>query len=364
MGLSINDVFEIVTLFQNSDMENASLCMMGKQDIEKMEWNLFMQKVNMYGLRFDQELCTKIKHTEKIDSYDLFKMFGFREVYALDYSKYEGANIVYDLNTEKLPEELNEKFDFVINGGTLEHVFNQADALRNMSKMVKRGGYIYHLSPLTGWVNHGFFSMSPTLFLDYYTVNGWKINKCDMSISEVERTNGYKAKSYSMDFRMFNSDYEINQYANAAGKATLLRCIAQKKEISKTELIPIQGMYVDVYRECSSKKINYSKIIDFFRERKEINIALYGAGHDCNMLINQLHKNDMEQSVKYIFESGLNHAGESYRGYQIAFPTTKKLNEVDVILITSSKYEDEIYEILASKEIDMKKVYRISGFME
>ena len=48
---------------------------------------------------------------------------GISSLAILDYSEYEGATIVHDLN-QPVPEHLHGRFDAVIDGGSFEHVFN------------------------------------------------------------------------------------------------------------------------------------------------------------------------------------------------------------------------------------------------
>lgn len=41
---------------------------------------------------------------DRLDMYDFFKAFGFSEVHAMDISSYEGADIVFDLNSSAPPQ--------------------------------------------------------------------------------------------------------------------------------------------------------------------------------------------------------------------------------------------------------------------
>ena len=81
----------------------------------------------------------------------------------MDFSAYEGAAILHDLN-EPVGDELKEKFTFVLDGGTLEHIFNFPVAITGAMEMVAVGG---HLAIVTGGNNffgHGFYQFSPELF--------------------------------------------------------------------------------------------------------------------------------------------------------------------------------------------------------
>ena len=64
------------------------------------------------------------------------KMLDIDELSIMDISDYEGAQIIHDLNFV-IPERLEKKYDVVIDGGTLEHIFNFPIAISNCMKMVK-----------------------------------------------------------------------------------------------------------------------------------------------------------------------------------------------------------------------------------
>ncbi len=80
----------------------------------------------------------------------------------MDYSAYEGATIVHDLNTP-VPESLHGQFDAVIEAGSLEHIFNFPMAVRNLMRMVKVGGRIFLTTVANNFCGHGFYQFSPEL---------------------------------------------------------------------------------------------------------------------------------------------------------------------------------------------------------
>jgi SAM-dependent methyltransferase len=93
----------------------------------------------------------------------VFKALGARNVWALDASKFEGAQFVHDLNKPISPD-LKERFDLVYDGGTLEHVFNFPVALQNCMEMVRPGGRLILHTIANSWCGHGFYQFSPELF--------------------------------------------------------------------------------------------------------------------------------------------------------------------------------------------------------
>jgi SAM-dependent methyltransferase len=108
------------------------------------------------------------------DPYAYFSKLGFSTLQALDVSDFEGADHIFDLNEDELPERLMGRFDAVFNGGTLEHVFHVPNALTSITRMLRPGGVVVHVAPCNGWVNHGFYQISPTLMFDYYGAAGFE----------------------------------------------------------------------------------------------------------------------------------------------------------------------------------------------
>lgn len=115
---------------------------------------------------------------------ELFNSLGFLDVQSLDVSSYEFSSIVHDLN-KPIPDEFKGKYDFVFDGGTIEHIFDIRMALENITHLLAEDGVVIHSSPMHNYVDHGFYSFSPTLFMDYYLVNKWEIESC--SIHEQQR---------------------------------------------------------------------------------------------------------------------------------------------------------------------------------
>lgn len=115
---------------------------------------------------------------------DLYRHFGARELSILDGSAYEGAGLIHDLN-RKLPTELENRFDCLIDGGSLEHVFNVPEALASYMKMVRIGGHVILLDmPATNLCGHGFYQFSPALFWQVFSkVYGFEV--VEMIVSET-----------------------------------------------------------------------------------------------------------------------------------------------------------------------------------
>jgi hypothetical protein len=99
------------------------------------------------------------KYSERL----LTDYFGATSVESTDKSDYEGATRIHDMN-QVMPPELRSRYDSIIDIGSLEHVFNIAQALDNCSHAVKVGGQVIHVLPSNNFCGHGFLQCSPELF--------------------------------------------------------------------------------------------------------------------------------------------------------------------------------------------------------
>src|SRR5438105_7947431 len=101
----------------------------------------------------------------------LVKHFGASSVDSYDFSGYEGATHLVDMNKPYVPQK---EYDTIIDCGCIEHVYNVPQALKNMSLLCTNGGQIIHVLPANNFCGHGFWQFSPELFFSLYSkANGY-----------------------------------------------------------------------------------------------------------------------------------------------------------------------------------------------
>ena len=86
---------------------------------------------------------------------------------SMDFSDYESCDHTHDLN-DPVPKELKGRFDVIVDGGTIEHVFNTSQALDNVFHMLKDDGVFISINGMTDWAGHGFYQFSPELVWRYW----------------------------------------------------------------------------------------------------------------------------------------------------------------------------------------------------
>lgn len=109
------------------------------------------------------------KFSDTVYAEPLLTRIGFQRVESLDATAYQGAGLVHDLNLP-LPAEKREQWDWVFDGGSLEHVFDFPAAIRNCSALLRPGGLFITMCPVNNWMGHGFYQFSPELFFRAFAV--------------------------------------------------------------------------------------------------------------------------------------------------------------------------------------------------
>ena len=175
----------------------------------------------------------------KIEDTDLFKSLGFDSMESLDYSNFEGASIIQDLNLP-VPIDLQGKYDYIYDGGTLEHVFNFPQALKNVYTMLKTNGSVIHALPSSNHVDHGFYMFSPIALYEFYVQNNWRIE--EFIIFEYHEDHAYRKWRFH--------EYEPGKFDQLSfggwGKSMLgIFCVAVKTEFSTADVNPQQQSYVN-----------------------------------------------------------------------------------------------------------------------
>jgi len=109
--------------------------------------------------------------------YSLFSDANYR---CLDVSAYEGADLIADL-CQPLPPSIDERFDFIIDGSTLDNVFDPAMAMRNLAQLLKPGGRIvqFNHAARRHYVYVGF---ALCWFHDYYAIN--EFDDCQVYLAQ------------------------------------------------------------------------------------------------------------------------------------------------------------------------------------
>jgi len=152
MGIDI-DVAKFLLSAREREVDFRRSLMLGNQKFDFLKYD-YQSLSDVFKLK---------DFTRMETGADFLRFLGAKEVSAMDFSDYEGAAILHDLN-EPIGDDLKEKFSFVLDGGTLEHIFNFPVALANAMEMVEIGGHLIIITGGNNFLGHGFYQFSPELF--------------------------------------------------------------------------------------------------------------------------------------------------------------------------------------------------------
>ncbi|MDA9603313.1 hypothetical protein N9S25_00865 [bacterium] len=199
-----------------------------------------------------------------------------KSINSLEISNEEGAeyiwNLNHDLESDSAPEEirnLGSSFDYIFEGGTMEHVSNNAIYLKNIFFLLRQQGLYCLNLPSSGNQEHGFFQYSPTFFSDlcYGNKNALTLQHLSVSMENYDCKALIFDKFYqdtpfnfppscaskkSYDF--YQSTYQPTSLAtgtllnlvNASGKASMVLAVIQKNKDFSFSLDFSQSVYRNV----------------------------------------------------------------------------------------------------------------------
>jgi SAM-dependent methyltransferase len=172
----------------------------------------------------------------------LFGHLGL-EVNALDYSAFEGAEIIHDLN-QPIPDHLKGKYATIIDGGTLEHVFDVRQSLENVAELLAPDGKIIHQLPVNNYVNHGFYQFSPTILFDFYEANRFADLSAFLIIQPREHLDQRPWCLFPYDPHLHSS---MCNFSSDTENMLAIHFVAVKTDDATSNTIPTQRFYRHKY---------------------------------------------------------------------------------------------------------------------
>ena len=176
----------------------------------------------------------KIAVTDPITDRALFRLLGVPRVTALDHSDYEGAEIIHDL-TKPVPPGLRNVADLIVDGSTLDNVFDPAMVIRNFADMLRPGGRLLTCNVYSN--HHEPYAMLPPLwFLDYFVANGFADCKVYILVGTTP------PNTFTIDIEaLLDPTRHVSAFASPFEMSTLV--LAEKDEHSSSDVNPAQQHY-------------------------------------------------------------------------------------------------------------------------
>lgn len=236
MGFNIKTT-ELLLYSRQFEIDFSKILTIGRQRHHGYH-GLFEKLFAKYQL--PKALFNQVFHHDNRYAERFLGYLGAKQIEAMDVSDYEKATIIHDMN-QPIPDAYKSSFSLVIDSGSLEHVFNFPQAIKNCMEMVIEGGHFITITPANNFLGHGFYQFSPELFYRVFSEdNGFSVKKMFLFFPEE------KSPMYEVSDPKQVKDRV--KFRNT--KETFLFVIAQKhqtKEIFK--ITPQQSDYEFIFWE-------------------------------------------------------------------------------------------------------------------
>jgi hypothetical protein len=236
MGLDTNGIKFLLACHKQGVSLKRTL-MVGRQilNLEAHELKENLQGFNLYE---SDNQVRKILSEKGGYAETMLKMLGCEDIDSLDYSNYEGANILHDMNLP-IPDQYKEKYSTVLESGSLEHIFNFPVSFANCMEMTELNGHLLIITPVNNIMGHGFYQFSPEIFYRVLNEkNGFEIEQ--MLIFEYSP----EEKWYAVKDPKF-----VKQRVELMNSSATYLCVKAKRTEVKPVLLqfPQQSDYEDAW---------------------------------------------------------------------------------------------------------------------
>jgi hypothetical protein len=160
MGFDTNGVRFLLSA-KAAGVDFSRAAMIGRQKMHVLPQTL-AALLSHFGHQECLQLATELLQGDRFAE-PFLRLLGAKDIASFDASEYEGATYVHDMN-QAIPATHKRKFSVVVDGGTLEHVFNFPVAIRNCMEMIEVDGYYLGITPANNFMGHGFYQFSPELY--------------------------------------------------------------------------------------------------------------------------------------------------------------------------------------------------------
>lgn len=156
----------------------------------------------------------------------LFKDMGYAVTDSIDNSAYENATIIHNMNLPFLLSKTEPRYNYVFDGGTIEHIFNCPQVCENIIDMMEVGGIYCSVTVNNNLSGHGIYQFSPDFFLSAFAPKyGMEVLELYLAEFNADRENWINVKS----FNGWRNNAQINTQ-NSVYIIAIIRKISDNRE--------------------------------------------------------------------------------------------------------------------------------------
>lgn len=248
MGLAFSTVCFLLDAYQRGVSFKSTLTL-GRTQLYLQPNEV--QRVRRLAGREASEAARRTKFGGFADEF-MKSLLNIETLEALDYSPYQGASLIHDLN-QPISPDLEDRFDVVLDAGTIEHVFNFPVAIANCMKMVRAGGRLFIITVANNHCGHGFYQFSPELFFRLFkNRNGFHLHRLLLLKHPFP---GLELSSKQRLFSVQDPD-EVRQRVGLVSRSPVLLLLeAERRSLQKIlTTFPQQSDYTTLWQSSDVNK--------------------------------------------------------------------------------------------------------------
>lgn len=236
MGLDTNGIKFLLSCRRSGTPLGKTL-MIGRQ-ILNLDFSELKRDLSGFGLYKDDQQVEGLLNNHNGYSESFLQLLGAEVIDSLDYSNYEGANLLHDMNLP-IPDEWKGKYQTVLESGSIEHIFNFPISIRNCMEMVAPGGDLLIITPVNNIMGHGFYQFSPEVF--YRVLN-------DRNGFELDRMFIFEYSPEEKWYRV-EDPKKVKQRVELMNSSATYLCVRAKRKsmVPVLEVFPQQSDYEDAW---------------------------------------------------------------------------------------------------------------------
>ncbi|NVK57564.1 MAG: hypothetical protein HWE26_18325 [Alteromonadaceae bacterium] len=330
MGMFLSDLQAVLHVLGNTHYDKDCVVTYGTQTIRGP-----LSDVIAYSVKNNLELndiSEKDLYSESKRGLDsnlecnvLFKMLGFKEIINLDLLKNTPYAYIHDLSTP-IPEDMHGIASLVIDGTTGYHVFDRAQSLKNVARLLAKGGLAIHTFLIDPLKPH-FTSYNPQSLAQFYLKNGF---------GELQLYVCNRAQSNT--FYKFHGDLNGPIGLDMSEKYCLVFACKKLEDVEVTSNIIEHGY---------SQTIRYQELIDSLASiLNGKKYAVWGTGAHYERYYRSFVSAACNQEKMWGFvDNDKQKWGQDLDGFKVHSPKDLVESGVEIVLIASQR-QPEIFQQL------------------
>jgi len=194
----------------------------------------------------------------------------------MDVDAYEASDIIHNLNFP-ISDNLKGKFDFIIDGGTFDHLFDFKTAFSNLTELLSENGRVIMWNGASNFTGGAYISFAPDFFLDYFLVN--KYADCKVFCAELFKMG--QLKNWRIFEFLGGRSYVEGPELFTSPILMMTIVIAQRSPESTTSFIPVQSYYRndDLWETYEQQKRVFAKSDRAFSFKKKGSLMVFIANY-------------------------------------------------------------------------------------